>query len=351
VVLTGAGDLLREYYRPQRAQLGQLALVEMETARGKPQCHFVPDIRLDRDGARALLDQHVSLTGDRLGQIRTIDPASRRRDGTVECVIDIATSSQITLRMDAPSPNAKVLIHPCGACSEQGSVTCEACAGQGTTPCDGRYRCGRCNGSGNLQDGRDCLICGMTGFVAGCQGSAEIDCPVCSGQGQLACDRCGGTGEYQPRRTCPKCHGTGEFTVTCNKCGGTGEFRVSCRKCGGSGSVPAGTCYSCDGSGQKSFDCTPCSGTGSVTLACTPCGGQGYWEAKPCDACSGHGTRECFYCHGDRRIRCTACHGEGLHRCRPCNGNGRIYCRECSGQGALLRAVVECDVSRTGERP
>lgn len=341
-VLCANGKSFQERYRAQKAFVGQFVLIEEETAAGRPQCHFIPAVRLDPGVIRAIVVDYAAFNNLLLAQLTSIHDTTHPKTGHPRCVVRTEKGEEITTYIPAPRERSNVLMKACHVCQAVGEVTCDACEGRGENPCYGNFTCSRCKGRATLDDGRECLLCSRTGSLGGCQGKGQIDCPVCSGDGNLQCDNCHGSGEYQPRRTCPKCQGSGNFSVSCRKCGGSGNFTVSCRKCGGSGSAGGGSCWNCDGSGRKTLDCGVCGGTGSKTLECTACSGQGHWEAKPCNACEGQGSRECFYCHGDARIQCPVCRGDTKLSCGKCRTAGKIRCPYCHGNRLVFQAKVDC---------
>lgn len=75
-------------------------------------------------------------------------------------------------------------IKPCHDCKAVGYIQCDVCCGDGSNPC------GRCNGSGNVQEMDEtvqCSICFGTGYKRcdECNGDGRVKCPTCEGNAQM----------------------------------------------------------------------------------------------------------------------------------------------------------------------
>lgn len=341
-VICANGRSFTETYRAQKSKPGQFVLVELETELGRPQCHFVPAIQLILEEIRMIVSTFAAFNNSVMAQVKEVREEKHPKTGHTCCVVKTEKGEELTAYVPAPRLRMHVLLGQCHVCNGSGKLTCDGCGGQGAKRCSGRFTCPRCDGSGSLDDGKDCVFCRQTGWVSGCDGDGTINCPFCKGKGKIKCNACNGTGEYLPRRNCPKCSGSGKFTVTCRKCNGRGRFKVECRKCGGSGRVGYGSCWSCGGSGTKTLKCTICEGRGEKILECTACSGQGYWNAQECIACSGQGSKECFYCHGDAQIQCSVCHGSGELKCKRCGTDGQVRCPYCRGNRLVFNTRLDC---------
>lgn len=286
-VLCVNGQSFRERYRAQRASPGQFVLVELETEIGRPQCHFVPFLKLPVATIRKVVSNFASLNNLVVGKLMSVGEESQRKPGLRRCVVITEAGKEVKMYIPDPREGSTVLLEVCPDCQGAGSVVCDACGGDGYNPCSGTFSCPKCRGTGDFEDTNKCVICSGTGSTSGCNGAGRIKCPACRGRGK----------------------------VKCRRCGGKGEISVQCRKCGGSGRFASGECWSCDGSGEVTLECKGCNGSGKV---------------------------DCFYCQGDAQITCSICHGAGQLDCRECATEGEISCRQCRGHGFLLHTKVDC---------
>lgn len=286
-VLCANGQSFSERYRAQKSFVGQFVLVEAKTEMGRPQCHFVPGPRLDQATIRRVVSDYAAFNNLVQAQLTTIHDANHPKTGHPRCIVRTEKGEEVTTFISAPRERSTVLMKVCHVCQAAGDIACDSCEGRGENPCSGRFRCFRCNSTGQFGDGRECIMCSGSGPVTGCEGRGRVDCPACQGDGTIECDRCNGSG----------------------------DFSVNCRKCGGSGSFHGGECWDCDGPGQKTLQC------------------------KICD---GDGTLECFYCHGDATINCTACGGAGKRSCGRCRKAKRIRCPFCQGNRLIFHSKVDC---------
>ncbi|GIW90006.1 MAG: hypothetical protein KatS3mg109_0438 [Pirellulaceae bacterium] len=286
-VLCANGKSFQERYRAQKAFVSQFVLVEEQTDMGRPQCHFIPGVRLEPAVIRRIVSDFAAFNNLVLAHVTTIHDVTHPKTGHPRCVVKTEKGEDVTTYIPDPREHCSLLMKPCPVCQAAGEVACDACEGRGENSCSGHFRCFKCNGRGRLGDGRECILCSGTGSVTGCGGRGRVNCPACQGDGTIECDRC---------------NGFGDFTVDCRKCGGSGSFR-------------GGECWDCDGSGQKTLQCTICDGDGSL---------------------------ECFYCHGDAQIQCPICRGDGKLSCGRCRNEGKVRCAYCKGNRLVFHAKVDC---------
>jgi hypothetical protein len=171
-VLCSSGRQFLEAYRAQRAFIGQFALVEEETELGKAQCHFVPDIALSRQLVHAIVSAYATVNGSVVGYVRTVQAVRHQKTGLTRVTVQLADGSEISALAPSPEENECALMK-----------TCHVCQGRGEWPCQGAFHCFRCDGTCRLQDGRNCLLCQQRGFLFGCEGKGQVDCPACDGSG------------------------------------------------------------------------------------------------------------------------------------------------------------------------
>ncbi|MFF6789683.1 hypothetical protein ACFY9C_11440 [Streptomyces filamentosus] len=188
-------------------------------------------------GAR--VTRHLLVEGEIVRCVETREEAPRFRQGSVDLsgrpeYEDLARHRVPAPRDPAVASTLKLVrrgsvdarLCTCG----NGRVRCERCHGAGDLACRKYVPCERCRGLDS------CLDCDGTGRRArkadrpkpdeetaervGCRkcGAAGAACAGCRGSGRERCAECGGSGS----RPCPDCGETG--TVPHDHCGGTGRY-------------------------------------------------------------------------------------------------------------------------------
>lgn len=246
-VLCANGTSFHERYRAQKAFPGQFVLIEEETEMGRPQCHFIPGVRLTPNQIRGIIIDYADLNNLVLAKLVNIHDETHPKTGHSHCIVKSEDGEEIATYIPSPRPHQSVLMKPCHVCEAFGAIACEGCDGQG-----------------------------------------EIVCRKCSGTLRIPCDRCSGSGTF----TCPVCSGTGK--AKCKVCKGSGRnLKGSAhRECNGTGKVP---CSYCSSFGRKA--CGTCHGDAELT--CDVCGESGRVQ---CHRCRGAKMVRCPYCQGSRLI-------------------------------------------------
>jgi hypothetical protein len=226
-VWTPDGKSLFEFYRVQKAQAGQFALIEQETELGRPQCHFIVGLRPDSLAIEAIVAHFASATRRTVARIIQVTPDVHPKSGLNRCIACTDGGKAVTTYVPSPRKDGRILMRDCDKCGGSGKVGCELCAstghetcsncsGTGEKGCDwchGSGKCSKCSGSGAFGGG-DCWNCDGGGLCKKCHGTGHISCWVCKGDGG---------------RDCPRCKGNG--VSTCGYCGGDGlifSARIDC---------------------------------------------------------------------------------------------------------------------------